>query len=799
MTILQRIVLASIAATTPAVAVAAPDTGTPDTSAARVAQNRTVASEGQLDDIVVTARRREESAQTVPVSITALGGQALEERQVRSLGDLTNVAPGIRFVSQGGSGSMNVILRGIGKAPAGDAPNSVITYFGDVPLYFWGSEIPAYDLASVQVLKGPQGTLFGRNSIGGAVIVSPARPTYDVEGYGRASLGNYDYRDLETAVNVPIIADKVALRLAGKLTRRDGYTKNISFKNADLNDQHRDSFRASLLIEPSDNLRNITVADWFRAREHGEGTILQQIFPTGTVRTPALAASFDCHTATAANPVPCVGFQPNRDIDDAFTQQQAIGKRAVATSAPTRLNRDLWGIQNRTELTVGDVEFRNIFGYRNTKIRSRGQSQSTGFGVQNVVPPPPAGTPVSLVDGYTAITIGQLSEEVQAIGKVFDDRVDYIFGAFYINEKPSGVNYGKNNIGGYGSSFSGSYNDRTSKALYGQLGIQIVDGLKLNAGYRHTWDKQDVCIAVTPAAAGFPKLTNSKCKQPGVGVVVPYRRNAPTYTVGLDWQVNDNVFAYVTHRRSFRVGGVNAPIYNTPGTAILAPFQTYAPEKVVDYEVGVKTDWNVSGWRMRFNIDAFRTDYTGVTQSLNVASLIPANDPAFPYNSGSIVINTGSRQFTGGEAEFVVQPTPRLSFSGNTAYIHVEANAPPTPFPAIPAPAVIPLAPKWATNASVRWELPFQPMDGKLVFNADYFYQSKFHVGNATFPSYDVTNARLEWSNIGASGAGLALFVRNIFDKANIVAAGATSRGLGFFSAQYSEPRMYGVELSYKF
>lgn len=750
------------------------------------------------DEIVVTARRREENAQTVPVSVIGLSSRALEEKQVRSLADLTNVAPGIRFVSQGGSGSMNIIMRGIGKSPAGDSPNAVISYFGDIPLYFWGSDIPTYDLANVQVLKGPQGTLFGRNSIGGAVLVTPARPTYDVGGYARASVGNYGYRDLEGAVNVPVIADKIALRLAGKISRRDGYTRNISFPGADLNNIHRDSLRGSLLIEPTDNLRNMTVVDSLNADEHGEGTILARVFATGVARTPALASSLDCHTVNAFNPVACVGFQPTRDIDDAFTRQQQIGKRAVASSAPTLLRRKLWGVQNRTELTLGDIEVRNIFGFRRTYVRSRGQSQSAAFGVQNIVPPPPAGTPVSLLDGYTATTIEQTSEEVQVIGRALDERVDWIVGGFYIHEDPTGLNYQKTNIASYASSFSNSFNDRESKALYGQLGILIVDGLKLNAGYRHTWDTSDVCIVATPATT-FPTVNGKSCNSVANKTIVPYRKNSPTYTLGLDWQVNDQVFAYVTHRRSFRVGGVNAPIFNTPGTAILKPFQTYNPEKIEDYEIGVKTDFSVSDWRIRFNIDAFRTNLSGVQSSLNVAALVPAGDLATPFNGATIVINTGSRKFTGGEAELVVRPTPALTLSANAAYIHQSANAPATPFPTIPAPAIIALSPKFSSTASLRWEMPFQPLGGKVVFNADYYRQTSFRTGQAKFPRYDTTNARLEWNDIGDSGASLAFFVRNVFDQTNAIASGATSSTLGFFSYQYSEPRMYGLEATFRF
>src|SRR5690606_22732746 len=137
------------------------------------------ASVRSIEEIVVTATRREASAQSVPVSVNAFSTEMLEDRSVRQLGDLTRIAPGIRFVHQGGGGNMNVVLRGMSRIPIGNAPNAVINYFADIPLNFAGSNIPTYDLSNVQVLKGPQGTLFGRNAVGGAVVITPQAPTHE--------------------------------------------------------------------------------------------------------------------------------------------------------------------------------------------------------------------------------------------------------------------------------------------------------------------------------------------------------------------------------------------------------------------------------------------------------------------------------------------------------------------------------------------------------------------------------------------------------------------------------------------
>ena len=235
-------------ATTPAQSIAS--TGNAETAV----NAQAVREDNALDQIVVTARRREEDAQTVPVSVTAFTGEALEQRGVRELDDLNLITPGLRFSQEGGKTTTTVILRGLGRNPIGEGVPAVVTYFADVPLVGEGTNVPTYDLANIQVLKGPQGTLFGRNTIGGAIVIQPERPNYDFGGYVRAEYGRFDYRTLEGAINALIVEDKVAVRFAGQIRRGDGSIKNLN-GGPDFNDVHTDAFRVSLLLEPFDGLR----------------------------------------------------------------------------------------------------------------------------------------------------------------------------------------------------------------------------------------------------------------------------------------------------------------------------------------------------------------------------------------------------------------------------------------------------------------------------------------------------------------------------------------------------------------
>ncbi|MDB5540584.1 MAG: TonB-dependent receptor [Devosia sp.] len=740
-----------------------------------------------IEEVVVTARRREESAQTVPISVTALSATALAERQVHSLGDLTNAVPGLRFTHQGGGGNMNVVLRGLARIPLGDSPNAVVNYFADVPLNFNGSNVPIFDLASIQVLKGPQGTLFGRNTIGGAIIFTPTAPSSEWGGYLTGSAGNFDYRDVEGAINIPVFEDKIAIRLAGKSTRRDGYTKNITGRG-DLDDIHRDSVRASLLLTPTANIRNLTVFDRFTAKENGVAGILWNQTPGGLARTPALARFFDCHTVNSSNPVACVGFQPDADIDDAFARQQAWGPRTTATSIEPRLDRKIWGVSNKTEVDFGAVQARSIFGYRKTFVSSDFDSDGVNF-----TPP--------LIDPSSRVDLKSISEEVHLLGTAFDSKLDWIVGGIYIKEDPDGPNGGRFRIASSAVPWITSFSVRENKALFGQIGLSLgdwVDGLKLNAGYRYSWDEANACTVAVSGLTFNPAVDQDSCPTTAGRSFISYKGKAPTWTLGLDWQVRPDLFVYATTRRGYREGNINSPAFLSPATAILLPYQTFRPELVTDVEVGVKHDWRIGDVTGRVNVSAYRSKYENVVSSFMVGAIVPSTDPSVPLNN-AVGINSGQRTLSGFEWELIVRPVESLTLTSNGAYTHQRVDSLTLPpVPGINVPAFGNNSPKWSTTASARWVLPVAPLDGEVIVRGDYSWQGDFYVGNAVVPAYDVANARIEWNDIAGKGVSAAAFIRNIMNDADVIAGGVTTLTIGIQTAAYSEPRMYGLELSYR-
>ncbi|CAN5210143.1 hypothetical protein BH10PSE13_BH10PSE13_12240 [soil metagenome] len=250
-----------------------------------------------VGDIIVTARRRAESMQSVPVAITAITSETLRTKAITTPYDLSNSTPGITATA--GSSSRNDVqyfIRGQG-ATYGSTP-SVVTYFADVPQQaastVGGSNITFYDLESVQVLKGPQGTLFGRSTTAGAVLLTPKKPTGEFDGFLDVTLGNYALRQFTGAINIPIFGDRLAVRIAGDYSAHDGFARSLT-TGRDLDDRNRSSYRITLLARPTDWLTNTTIFSDINVKESGTASILGNYEPNGITRAvvdPRLPGGF---------------------------------------------------------------------------------------------------------------------------------------------------------------------------------------------------------------------------------------------------------------------------------------------------------------------------------------------------------------------------------------------------------------------------------------------------------------------------------------------------------------------------
>ncbi len=748
--------------------------------------------------IVVTARRREESLQDVPLAIAAFDAESLERSTVQAVQDITTITPGLRFGVEGGKTSASVSLRGIGQTPVGGGTPGVVQYFADIPLPSEGSNIPTYDLANIQVLKGPQGTLFGRNTLGGAILINPQAPTRDFEGYVEVTYGRFDYQELEAAINFPL-GDIGAFRAAGQIRRQDGRTRNLD-GGPDFDNIDQDSFRLSLLLEPFDGFSNTTIFDWYNSDDRAAGIYLLQ-HNVGAV--PGLSAILDGQIAAALD-----------------VQQQnfhaAYGGEAGAGKAHSRA----WGITNRTEYEFGDFKLRNIFGFRKSR-----QEQLINSGAVPTLDL--FGTPFTLFSAAGLNDRRYITNETQFLGDF--DGIEFIAGFFYSNDKsdgPSGSGFKAFAPVSRARPAVSVHYENTTYAVFGQVGIELTDQLSLDLGGRYSWDKVSSCGGSVPGgyvdAATCVSVADLGLSTDGVGVV-SNKSEEPSWTIALNYQLNSDVLLYATTRRGHRAASVNTPLFESafttggiaPGCAFttppatglcpdLRPFQTTGEEKLTDYEIGIKSTFRLGTGRGHFNVAAFYNDYQNALQFLNVLGTgIPQQGAPDTPNRTAVATNAADLEIYGVELDASFSPSPNFTVFLNGAITESKVKSislPPLAGFSFSKDSVTLPTPKFAGTFGLNWILPVQPADGDLIFNADMYMTDDF--GGQTgvnLPGYQTANARLDWKNINQSGLDVGFYVKNLFDENYFSSPVILGLPIPVATVYTGEPRTWGISARYSF
>lgn len=756
-------------------------------------------------EIVVTARRREEALQDVPVSVSAFSAAALERSTVQTIADVRTISPGLTFSSEGGKDNTAVTLRGIGQIPTGEVTPGVVTYIANVPLPSIGSNVPTYDIASIQVLKGPQGTLFGRNTLGGAILIGPEEPQWDLGGYVQGTYGNYDYRELEGALNVPIVEDVLALRVAGQIRRRDPITYSIN-GDAGFNDIHQDAARVSLRFAPTDWLESKTIYEYFDADEAASGYyLLRQNFSFGNIFGPQIGSFVD------------------NQIEGYLQRQRANFYGAFADESGTGYaRRHSESIINDTSAEFGPFTVRNIFGYRENKSDQLINTGATGpvllpgaaFGS-------PENVPLTIFHAGALLDRKYITNEIQFLGEW--DNFNFIVGGFYNNDKPAGVSgstFDAFTTPGTPAAVVTAHVRNKNYALFAQGNYSITDTLSATAGFRYSWDKVSACGGAVP---GGQYVTDSVCRAvaatgalDGVGIV-ENKGEEPSWTIGLDWKPTPDLLLYIVSRRGYRGVNVNTPLFETPLTTggndpacgfgsgqcvDLRPFQTTDEEKLTDVEIGEKFEFDLGGGRGRINTAVFYSEYKNALQFLNAQTIIPATAPDNPTNA-SFGVNAADLTIWGVELETSFSPSRDLTISFNGAYTDVtvdSVNIPQVPGLTLTEDEVNTYTPTFSGTMSGSWTLPVTPLDGEVMLNGDVFITDDFG-GQAgeKLPGYQLVNARIDWKGIAGTGLDLAFFVRNLTKERYFAAASVLLQSFPMSSVAVGDPRTYGVTASYRF
>jgi len=823
--------------------------------AAASAGTAQASSDMGMPEILVTARRRSEDVSKIPLAVTTFSSDTLANKQVLSTTDLTKLTPGLNIITGGGNVNPLITIRGQSRTLAGASPPGVITYFNDVPLLTFGSLIPTFDMDNIQVLKGPQGTLFGRNAVGGAVLTYAKKPTYNWEGYGEGSYGAYKSLRLEGAINIPIIKDVLAVRIAGQTSDTNGYTKTIvnsgpvfsgNLFTGDLAarpgqevehtrafDAYKTkAFRASVLFEPTSSVQNVTTVDYFRSEGMNNEVFAGTFFPGASPDAfiPGLPKSVIPLTPLANLLMPLVycGTSPNCDIGLATAEAKKNGPRVQRTDMPPDQTTTVFGVSNATTFDIGpDTTIKNIFGYRTTA--NDGQVDIDGVALP-------------LVNISNRVRMKQITEELQLSGKVGD--LKYVLGGFYLRTSPNGIGGFQSTAGvifaGLNAETNTLYYLEKSKALYGQVDYDLsnvlLQGLGVTAGFRYTWDEATGCAysadysvvnGGTPPGSGNYGFNPSydQCKNksftpdPRASLFIfdasgnPVRAgtiadnfatksSAPTWTVAVNWQATPDVLVYATTRRGYKAGG-----FNTPKISKYPDLQNFVPETLTDVEIGLKSRFRVGNMPGMFNIDIYQGKDKNYQYYQNVTGV-----QGLPPNG--LTLNKADLTFRGVEAELTVKPVPGLTLGVNGSYTDFKVDK--VTFPAGFNQALIDAGagpalraqfteitvanqPKYILNANAEYIVPQVVGGADLRFNVDFHYQSEAASGQYTVPGWEAVDAQLSLVGLNEGRLTATAWVKNLTDKVYVAGSASSSAGTGVQSYSYAPPRTYGVTLRYKF
>jgi len=756
------------------------------TAAAVAGEAAGAETENVLEEVLVTAQRRAETLERTPVAVAALGGEALVRNAVRSEADLQSAVPGLIVKAGQSSNQINYSLRGQTVDAFSSSRPSVLPYVNEVQV--GGSGATAfYDLANVQVLKGPQGTLFGRNSTGGAVLFTTAKPTEEFEGYAAVRMGNYNLRQAEAAINVPV-SESVLLRVAGYYEKSDGYQYNL-YWNETNGDVDRQSGRVSLTLKPADGIQNDLVVDYAKSGGNNLGSVVYNVFPLGTgnpfvptnfLYTPAMEALFGpgaWNTYLAANPK----VDPRGLIAYTATQQ-ARGPFVISTDGLNFHRSEDLILSNVTTVDLTpDLKLKNVIGYVDRTTFDSSEFDGTPYGIDTNGGRGRGGP------------LRQLSEELQLLGKGLDGKLDYVVGAYYADEE----------IDTYSLSVivellpfipaTNQVNEGTTKskttAIYGQGTYDLGNGLGATLGARYSSEK-----------ASFLHSPNDQyVLSPNPAYVNPLEDTFKklSWTAGLQKQVNDDLMVYASTRRSFRSGGFNFFAPPLPGLGN-AGGGGYGPETATDFEVGAKFKGMIGDVPARMNLAAYQMQVKDIQRS-NYVQIFGA--------LAGITVNVPKARIRGFEFDGTMNPANWLSlgwtlnytdakFTDNLVAVLGNPSAEFGPYPDTP---------EW--SGSVFADLNFPVADGlRLSLRGDAYAQTAIWFSSTgaslnpgtQIPGYGTVNFRVGLED-PAAGWSVSANVKNAFDRTYYVGGIGFSSLFAVNTVIPGAPRTYSVEARYRF
>lgn len=768
-------------------------------------------------EITVTARRREESLSKVPLAVSALSSDVIVKQGIRNEQDLQTSVPGFLARQVGNSTELNLSIRGQSIDSFSSSPSAVLPYVNEFQVSTMGGNA-LFDLEGIQVLKGPQGTLFGRNTTGGAVLYATKKPGNNFEGYVTARYGNFGAIGVEGAVTLPLVEDRLSIRIAANYSDGGGFTKNLGYylkdpssfypagftfvpKNETLGSIRDRTVRATIWARPADTIENSMMVQY----GIDDGTVKPSLIYSIARGSPANSAAYAISVFDTVAPADGPFAGPDALTRDVAWQRTT--NRETYSGPSNQLFSRSFLATNTTKIELSDnLTLKNIVGW-NFKDRYYVVAyDGSVFGFYRNMEfygDPNFPGDRGAQHGRDAI----FSEEIQLQGKAFANKLDFILGLYYLNNR----HLEDNHLEFYQSPifpYRLGMRDR-AYAAFAQGSYAIAQNLNVTAGLRYSQEKIDAHQLPggnfsPPSYGNFPAAIASTFLQ---DQAISFQN--PSWNISVDYQVTPSLLLYVAQRGSWRAGGFNFPALprNYDGTGLVTAGNPlgltgniFQPEKARDIEAGLKFNGLIGGKRVTITADFYNQWVNGVQRTANVL--------AAPNTPGVVTVNVPQAVITGQELGMTIQLTPSLSAGGQITHAtprYTDGNV-------YAAGALHPYTqyadmPHWSGAAYFEFNYPVSG-SSSVTLRGDVYAQSKFDFanykpgdggGDTVIPGYALVNGRLSWNNIQDSRVSLAIFAKNLFDVKYYAGGLSAETAFGINTVSAGTPRTYGAEATVKF
>ena len=741
------------------VGTASPQTQSPD-------ENKSSFAADVLQEVVVTAQFRDQSLQQTPIAITAITAATLEARGNVTLVDVANAAPNVT-VKPGGSGqgaSARIFIRGVGQSDFNFAFEPGVGVYVDDVYYstVFGSMFELQDLDRVEILRGPQGTLAGKNSEGGAVKLYSKKPDGQGGGYVEATYGNYRHVQLRGGADFTVIPEHLFFRISGVSNNENGYVTRLDYACSHpgstlptyttsttcvLGTEGGIDYtagRAALRWVASDGLEVNLIGDYTKDNSQSAATTLR----------------FANNATATLNGVP---YDSRFIPTDPYTNYSNY-TTLNGTSYPAVSTVSGGGVSGTVDWTLTDnYSIKSITAYRN----DTGDFSQDGDG-----------SPINVTATVNHVATDQFTQELRLNGSTFGKALDYTIGGFYVDaHQRLGGLIASNRAGGL--TFLG--NDpiaSSSRAEFIHAIYHATDKLNFAGGLRHTQEEKSYSFFRSNPDGSFNPIVG-----PLTGVEGNYSGSNWDYRAEADYQWTPELMTYANYSTAFKGGGVNPrPFF--PSQAL--PF---GPEKLVAYELGLKSQFFED--RMRLNLSVFSNDYRDIQLILLQYQGRVANLPA----------NVGAGRMKGAELEIEAHPVRGMTGDFSASYLDFTYSSL-DPITGIRPNMTLPFVQKWKLSLGLQQRFLMGAM-GSITPRIDASYESAFFINAVNAPSNRIpsnvlVNGRLTWSSANGEWDA-SISGQNLLNKQYLYSIFDQSTVFGVAQGTIARPRTYAVTLKRSF